>query len=70
MPERAMWCLDRRQVLAAVLTCRVWMAPNGFVINGIDELDRSGLSVSSAGDINGDGLDDPDYWGNRCRPQR
>ena len=31
---------------------------NGFVINGIDEIDRSGLSVSSAGDINGDGLDD------------
>ncbi|MBD2415418.1 hypothetical protein FACHB389_18780 [Nostoc calcicola FACHB-389] len=31
---------------------------NGFVINGINSLDRSGYSVSSAGDINGDGLDD------------
>ena len=31
---------------------------NGFVINGIDEADRSGFSVSGAGDINGDGLDD------------
>ncbi|NET36767.1 MAG: hypothetical protein F6K19_32855, partial [Cyanothece sp. SIO1E1] len=31
---------------------------NGFVINGIDSLDRSGTSVSSAGDINGDGIDD------------
>ena len=31
---------------------------NGFVINGIDESDRSGSSVSSAGDINGDGFDD------------
>ncbi|MHC0065416.1 beta strand repeat-containing protein [Nostoc sp. UIC 10890] len=31
---------------------------NGFVINGIAEYDRSGGSVSSAGDINGDGFDD------------
>jgi Ca2+-binding RTX toxin-like protein len=31
---------------------------NGFVINGIDAYDRSGISVSSAGDINGDGIDD------------
>ena len=31
---------------------------NGFAINGINEGDRSGRSVSSAGDINGDGLDD------------
>ena len=31
---------------------------NGFVINGTNEFDRSGLSVSGAGDINGDGIDD------------
>ncbi len=31
---------------------------NGFVINGIDGGDRSGFSVSSAGDVNGDGFDD------------
>ncbi len=31
---------------------------NGFVINGIDEYDRSGRSVSNGGDINGDGIDD------------
>ena len=31
---------------------------NGFVINGVDEDDRSGFSVSSVGDINGDGIDD------------
>jgi FG-GAP repeat protein/hemolysin type calcium-binding protein len=31
---------------------------NGFRIDGIDEHDRTGFSVSSAGDINGDGFDD------------
>ena len=31
---------------------------NGFVINGIDGLDLAGAAVSSAGDINNDGLDD------------
>ncbi|MEH2147230.1 beta strand repeat-containing protein [Nostoc sp.] len=31
---------------------------NGFAINGINTDDRSGDSVSSAGDINGDGIDD------------
>ena len=31
---------------------------NGFILNGIDERDYSGFSVSSAGDVNGDGYDD------------
>ena len=31
---------------------------NGFVLNGIDAFDISGISVSSAGDVNGDGVDD------------
>jgi Ca2+-binding RTX toxin-like protein len=31
---------------------------NGFALNGIDEFDSLGGSVSGAGDINGDGIDD------------
>ncbi|WP_442937986.1 beta strand repeat-containing protein [Nostoc sp.] len=31
---------------------------NGFAINGINRSDNSGYSVSNAGDINGDGIDD------------
>lgn len=31
---------------------------NGYVLNGVDSHDRSGHSVSSAGDVNGDGIDD------------
>ena len=30
----------------------------GFVLNGIDFNDESGISVGGAGDINGDGIDD------------
>jgi hypothetical protein len=31
---------------------------NGFIINGVDILDYSGTSVSAAGDVNGDGIND------------
>ena len=31
---------------------------NGFILNGIAESNQSGISVSKAGDINGDGIDD------------
>lgn len=31
---------------------------DGFIINGIDAQDTSGRSVSAAGDVNGDGIDD------------
>jgi hypothetical protein len=41
---------------------------NGFVINGIDASDLSGVSVSSAGDVNGDGLDDVIIGANLADP--
>jgi Bacterial Ig domain/RTX calcium-binding nonapeptide repeat (4 copies)/FG-GAP repeat len=44
--------------LSASLDLSSLNGSNGFVINGINERDRSGSSVSSAGDINGDGIDD------------
>ena len=31
---------------------------NGFTVNGITNFDKSGFSVSQAGDVNGDGVDD------------
>ncbi|CAB5505885.1 hypothetical protein formerly called flagellar hook-length control protein FliK, partial [Bathymodiolus thermophilus thioautotrophic gill symbiont] len=53
---------------ASASTAKLWLAQNltvslpsiaqGFVINGESTEDSSGRSVSSAGDINGDGLDD------------
>ncbi|MEA5504837.1 integrin alpha, partial [Halotia wernerae UHCC 0503] len=42
----------------AVLNLSDLNGSNGFVINGINAGDYSGTSVSSAGDINGDGFDD------------
>jgi hypothetical protein len=41
-----------------VLNLSALNGSNGFVLNGIDAFDLSGISVSSAGDINGDGIDD------------
>ena len=43
---------------------------NGFTLNGIDADDRSGLSVSSAGDVNGDGYDDLIIGAFRAAPNR
>ena len=41
---------------------------NGFTLNGIDADDQSGVSVSSAGDVNGDGYDDLIIGANRADP--
>ncbi len=48
----------RSQGFAATVELSSLDGSNGFVLNGIDEYDRSGTSVSGAGDINGDGIDD------------
>ena len=40
----------------------------GFVINGIDAQDRSGLSVAGAGDVNDDGFDDIIIGANKADP--
>jgi Ca2+-binding RTX toxin-like protein len=41
---------------------------NGFAINGIAAFDLSGYSVSSAGDVNGDGFDDLIIGAHRADP--
>ncbi len=43
---------------AAVLELSALTGANGFTINGVAADDYSGFSVSGAGDINGDGIDD------------
>jgi hypothetical protein len=43
---------------------------SGFVLTGINEMDQSGISVSAAGDINGDGVDDIIVGANHADPGR
>ncbi|MBE9098899.1 hypothetical protein [Vacuolonema iberomarrocanum] len=48
----------RQTGFGASLNLSTLNGSNGFAINGVAASDRSGVSVSSAGDINGDGIDD------------
>jgi len=50
--------LGKSAGFSATLNLSTLDGEEGFVINGIDSADYSGGSVSSAGDVNGDGFDD------------
>jgi flagellin-like hook-associated protein FlgL len=52
----------------AVELSDVTAGTGGFVVNGIDSGDISGYSVSNAGDVNGDGLDDVIVGASRAYP--
>ena len=58
----------KKENFSATLELSSLNGNNGFVLNGIDTLDFSGRSVSSAGDINGDGIDDLIIGANEADP--
>ena len=48
----------RSDGFASVVNVSTLDGTTGFRLDGVDPLDRSGVSVSGAGDLNGDGFDD------------
>jgi hypothetical protein len=55
---------------AATINLSTLDGTNGFRLDGVAADDRSGFSVSSAGDVNGDGFDDLIVGAYGCRSQR
>ena len=53
---------------AATMNLSALDGSNGFRIDGINEGDNSGISISSAGDVNGDGYDDIIIGANSADP--
>ncbi len=48
----------RTSAMPATINLSALAGSDGFVLNGIDAQDRSGVSARSAGDVDGDGFDD------------
>ena len=58
-----MWCLAGQRLAAAgTLPLSSLTGANGFKLDGENNNDYSGLSVSTAGDINGDGYSGSADW--------
>jgi|GEM_PF-6648293 len=52
------WAAQEAYAIPAVVELSSLNGANGFALNGITTGDQSGISVSGAGDVNGDGLAD------------
>ena len=57
-PGESYVVLGNNSGFSSALNLSTLNGENGFVISGISSDDRSGFSVSGAGDVNGDGIDD------------
>ena len=67
LPKLLLTAFLSRSKLCGLRQQECWSSPislsslngaNGFILNGINSIDESGFSVASAGDVNGDGIDD------------
>ncbi|KCV80831.1 hypothetical protein ATO10_15450 [Actibacterium atlanticum] len=63
-----MFAPTEEEVFPAVIELQELHVSNGFVINGKGQSDKSGYSVSIAGDVNGDGIDDVIISAPRANP--